>query len=250
MQALLAAFRLIRYMKCMTTPEETLTHYRARIDAIDEEIAQLLITRTTVIHEVAALKREHWPNSCHIRPGREGQMHRAILKRFSGTVFPPRAALMIWRQLIGASTHLESKLNVTVLEQGHQWLAREYFGTQIGITHASTIAEALRTIRDKTSNILILPNPTKNDWWRDMTAIHAEKLAIFAALPLIEEAPPTGLLPAVALAAVNPEPSGDDVSYWVRDGALAAVHGFEPLPEHGIFLGAHPRPIHLSDTGN
>jgi chorismate mutase len=230
----------------MKTPEDTLAEYRARIDAIDEAVAKLLVERTGIIHEVALLKRAHWPNRCHIRPGREGQMHKNIFKRFNDTIFPVRGALSIWRQLIGTSTHMESPLNVTVMERDHQWLAREYFGTQIGIRHAATLAEALEHIREFQSNILILPNPTASDWWHDAATLEAEGLKIFAHLPVIEGGLPEGVKPAVALAVITPEPSGDDVSYHIVGEHLKMVDGFMPkTTSKSMFLGAHPRPIQL-----
>ena len=85
----------------MDSPEEQLLAHRARIDQVDELIAQLLIARTQVIGDVAKLKAANWPNACHIRPAREGQMHRALVQRFRGTDFSTRTALAIWRQLIG-----------------------------------------------------------------------------------------------------------------------------------------------------
>ncbi len=231
----------------MSNPEETLAGFRARIDAIDDQLSALLVERTGIIHEVAALKRANWPNSCHIRPGREGQMHRAISKRFAGTIFPPLAALTIWRQLIGASTHIESPLNVTVMDTAHQWLAREYFGLQIGITHTSAITDALASMEDGRSNILILPTPESSDWWKHTALLAKHGLFIFGALPAALGTLPKGATPAVALAPVTPEPSGDDISYFVRDGKLEIVDGFESSREGAIFIGSHPRAIHLGE---
>jgi chorismate mutase len=227
------------------TAEQTLAGFRARIDAIDAQLSALLIERTGIIHEVAALKREHWPNGCHIRPGREGQMHRAIANRFSGSLFPPLAALTIWRQLIGASTHLESPLNATVIDATHAWLAREYFGVQIGIAHAHSFTDALPHLADGRSNLLILPTPETSDWWHHAALLAAQGVFVFAALPVALGTLPEGASPAVALAAVTPEPSGDDVSYFVRDGMLEIVDGFASSRDGAIFIGAHPRAITL-----
>ncbi|MES2985133.1 MAG: chorismate mutase [Pseudomonadota bacterium] len=227
----------------MDTPQQQLAAFRARIDAIDREMSALLVTRIGIIREVAALKAENWPSACHIRPGREGQMHAMLAQRFAGSGFPPLAALAIWRQLIGASTHLESPLNVVSLAAhgAHHGLAREYFGVQIGHQTAATLAEALASIASGTSNILLLPAPTADDWWQQAEAIRAAGLSIFASLPVV------GPTAAVALAAVTPEDSGDDVSYVVVGGTLTTIDGFAPQPNDGIFLGAHPRPITLGE---
>jgi len=233
----------------MDSPEQQLLQFRAKIDAVDAQLARLLVERIGVIREVAALKAAYWPNACHIRPGREGEMHRAIAARFADTGFSPLMALAIWRQLIGGSTHVESPLHVTYLAAypEHRFLAREYFGVQVGATSAATLAEAVAHIKTGQSNILILPTPTQHDWWRDHALLAEHGLHIFAALPLVENNCPSDCTPAVALAAVTPENSGDDISYFLRtDGTLAILNGFHTTHENAVFLGAHPRPITLA----
>lgn len=228
------------------TPEEQLAQHRGRIDALDEKLSALLIERIGIIGEVAELKAKHWPNSCHIRPGREGQMHAAIAGRFANSPFPPLAALAIWRQLIGASTHLESPLNVVSLaaHPEHAWMAREYFGVQVGEQLASSLVDALAHIRNGSSNIVILPHPEQDEWWKGAEAIRAAEVSIFAYLPVVGNNLPQGAMPAVALAKLTPEDSGDDISYHVENKELIVRPGFHP-DEAGIFLGAHPRAIHL-----
>lgn len=230
----------------MDSPEQKLADFRARIDALDVQLADLFNLRIGIIREVAALKAAHWPAACHIRPGREGQMHHAIAKRFANGPFPPLAALAIWRQLIGASTHLESPLNVVSLaaHPEHAWLAREYFGLQVGLHEAHTLADALAPIASKQCNILILPEPNASDWWQSATAIRAAGLSMFASIPVVGSNLPQGTSGAVALAAVTPEDSGDDISYHVKNGELITRDGFHPN-DAGVFLGAHPRAITL-----
>lgn len=228
----------------METPEATLQTFRAEIDAIDEQLAQLLVQRIGIIQQVATLKARHWPKSCHIRPGREGQMHRALQQRFTGTAFPPLTALAIWRQLIGGSTHLESPLVATVIDQDHRFLVREYFGLQAPVSTAQNFADALDRVKSGGANLLVLPSPDISDWWKNARMIQDAGLCIFASLPLVEGTLPAGVRPAVALAALAPEPSGDDISYYVTGGKLEKFDGFIEGRD-GIFLGAHPRPIEL-----
>ncbi|MFZ4541679.1 MAG: hypothetical protein ACOYNL_07710 [Rickettsiales bacterium] len=173
-------------------------------------------------------------------------MHNAIARRFTGSAFPPLAALGIWRQLIGASTHLESPLNVTTLtaHPEHVWMAREYFGLQVGTQLATTLVDALAHIRNGGSNIIILPAPTISDWWKGAEAIRAAELAIFAYLPVVSDNLPVNATAAVALAKLAPEDSGDDISYHVENGELVTRAGFQP-DAPGVFIGAHPRGIHL-----
>lgn len=199
------------------SPAERLAAFRTRIDAIDERIAQLLVERTGIIAEVAALKAAHWPGRNHIRPAREGQMHEALAKRFAGTDIPPIAALAIWRQMIGAATSLESPLSTVSLvhEPHHAWLAREYFGAGVGNHTDASLADMLDTMQRGIANILLLPAPAGSDWWRDAALFEKNGLAIFASLPVTTQPLPHGAAPAIALAPVKPEPSGNDISYLV-----------------------------------
>lgn len=234
----------------MASPEQKLQEFRARIDAVDDQLIRLFIERIGIIREVAALKGEHWPKPCHIRPGREGEMHQALARRFTGTGFPPLMALAIWRQLIGGSTHVESPLNITYFADHpeHRYFAREYFGVQAGTTAAASLAEALRTLDEGSSNILVLPTPPHGDWWRDTAALQRAGLFIFATLPVAAGNAPSGTMPAVALAALTPEDSGNDISYFVEaDGTLVTEPRFVTEREGAAYLGSHPRAISLTE---
>jgi chorismate mutase len=230
----------------MKKPEERLQELRGYIDQADELIAQLLIARSEVVGQVAVLKAANWPKNCHIRSGREGQMHRWVAQRFAGTAASPRMTLAMWRQLIGGSTHIESPLNITYLSNypEHRFLAREYFGVQVNSKKASTLLDAVDSIHRNESNIVVLPHPESASWWQNIGSYSGSGLRIFALLPVDTASLPTDCTPAVALAAITPENSGDDVSYFVTlDGGLEIVDGFHTQRDGAIFIGAHPRPI-------
>lgn len=220
------------------SPAERLAAFRARIDAMDERISQLLIERTAIIAEVAALKAAHWPGRNHIRPAREGQMHQAVARRFAGTDIPPIAALGIWRQMIGAATSLESPLKaVSLIHQPHHaWLAREYFGVGVGNRSEASLADMLEVMQQGEANILLLPAAESSDWWRDALLFKSHGLHVFATLPVTTQPMPLGVAPALALAPVQPEPSGDDRSYLVlvTHAAVEASELASVLPAHVI----------------
>ena len=258
--------------KTKRSPEAALADFRRKIDTLDDKLIALLIARMGIIRNVAALKAKHWPSPCHIRSGREGEMHRRIAKAFKATSFPPFAAVTIWRQIIGASTMAESPLRVAYLasEPHHYWLAREYFGPLIQLT--SVAAPSLV----ESSNILILPAPEEPgvNWWRNPIEHKGNPLRLFARIPLVNEELPGDAFPAVALASITPEPSGDDVSYFLVKSAndipklkgarmisygkdhLLILDGFVAETDTRIkkltandcsvhFWGAHPRPLSL-----
>ena len=217
----------------METPARKLEELRGRIDALDERLAELLEERIAIVEQVAALKKEHWPSLCHIRSGREGQMHRKIAERFKHSKFPAKVALFLWRQIIGASTHAESPLVIAATSEEQAELARDYFGLSARIQEVASLDAAFTAIRQQQCTIL-LAAPT------DLPVIRAiaPKLKIFAALPLVTDSSPSTL----ALAEIEPEPSGDDISYYLREGRIETQDGFAPDAQ---WLGAHPRPITL-----
>lgn len=203
---------------------------RQRIDALDDALIGLLKQRIAIIHEVGALKRDHTPADCHIRPGREGEMHRRIYNAFAGSDFPPSAALAIWRQIIGSSTHLESPITIAVAgDASLAWQAREYFGRGVTCVHVSSIREALDAVTHKKATIALLPSPTDDslvDW---VTLASNPDLRVFAALPVALA--PTEAPSCYAVAAVAAEPSGDDVSLMLFDAGTA--------PEYAIIIASN-----------
>lgn len=209
------------------SPESQLEQHRARIDALDDQLIALLKERIGIVKQVAKLKAENWPSQCHIRSGREGRMHARIAREFQGSDFPPSVALAIWRQIIGASTHVESPLTVAVVSDAQAAMAREYFGVSAHIKKFPSIAEALA---DKGCTILLAEQS-------DLPVVRAVSpaLKIFGALPLQN---PTVL----ALAKLTPETSGDDISYYLINGRIETRDGFEANDQ---WLGAHPRPVTL-----
>lgn len=209
------------------TPEQTLEQHRARIDALDTQLIALMQERIGVVQQVAALKAANWPAKCHIRSGREGRMHQRIASAFKDSPFPAAAALAIWRQIIGASTHVESPLVIAATSDEQAAMAREYFGVTATVKRFVNLAEV---IADKQRTIILATVA-------DLPVLRAiaPKMKIFAALPL-QQAEPS----ALALAELTPEASGDDVSYYLREGRIETAAGFAPNDQ---WLGAHPRPM-------
>lgn len=201
---------------------------RGRIDALDDKLIALIKERTGIINEVAVLKRANTPNHCHIRPGREGQMHKRIFEAFKGTDFNVHAAVIIWRHLISASTHLESPLSV--VSSAPSYLGHEYFGNYVTHSSVSESDEALRNVSGKKANIAIIS-------CEDAALLEKHPtLKIFAALPVIGTR-----IEAFAVAALNPENSGDDVSYFLNsDRHVVSTPEFTTELAGAVWLGSHP----------
>lgn len=233
---------------------ETLNALRQRINQLDDALIGLLKQRIDVIHEVGALKRANTPADCHIRPGREGEMHRRIHDAFTGSDFPPAAALVIWRQIIGASTHLESPITVALASDTLSWHAREYFGRSVTCTSAGSIANACEAVIAKRATIALIPAPSDDSLveWANLASY--TELRVFAALPVVladTESPA-----CYAVAAVKNEASGDDMSLLLVPAAEADAHSVilarnakealvlvEGVSADARCLGTLPKPI-------
>jgi chorismate mutase len=229
--------------------ETTLATLRSEIDAIDREMIALLKNRIQVVKQVAELKHATWPGRCHIRPGRETQMHRAMFEAFQGSDFLPEAAVAIWRHIISASTHLESPLHIATTDALRP-LAQSYFGDYVH--HISWNNGAMPA--EATIAILPFPAAANAALWQDFLKAHPT-WRIFASLPVVLHG---GLPQALALAPVQAEASGDDVSYFISTTApehatthaqlqrwtLWSIPGFITEFSSAQCVGAHGIPIH------
>lgn len=203
---------------CLTynLPMTTLEQLRADIDAIDDDLIALLKKRIEVVGRVGALKREQGASGLFIRSGREGEMHQRIVEAFKDTPYSTRAMIGIWRLLISASTHHESPMSLGVLGATDNAellaLAQGYFGDFMERRSYSSASSLLADLFDKRISIGIMPYPHNDaNWWQHLLQYRSENCVIFAQLPVHAVRPQEPC--ALAIGAVVPEASGDDVSY-------------------------------------
>lgn len=228
----------------MSTPEQQLATLRAEIDQLDSELIMRIKARCAVVEKVAALKQAHWPSRCHIRPEREAQMHARIYAAFEGSNFHPEAAVAIWRHLIGASTHMESPLHVAASTTLRPLVAA-YFGDYIN--HIAWDGETLPS--QTTIAALPFPDAASAGLWQNFAQAHPD-WRIFAYMPVVlHSAQPQALL----LAPLTPQPSGNDISYFIGASAQAGATAHSPnlfslqgfVTEHAgaTFIGTHAIPL-------
>ena len=159
-------------------------------------------------------------------------MHRRIAAAFAGSDFPPLAALAIWRQLISAASHREAPLAITSAVPAH--LARDYFGSFANHRSAANALAALSEVASNQATIAVIPPSGL------MTLARFPTLKIFAALPLSGRS-----IEALAVAEIAPEPSGEDVSYFLTaESKVETIAGFtHETPPGALWLGAHPQQL-------
>lgn len=209
----------------LNTPDDdtsaaTLAGYRREIDAIDDQLIDLLKDRIRIVDKVGKLKKSQGETGLFVRSGREGAMLRRIYEAFDGHDFNAQAAAAMWRQIIAASIHLESPLSLSVYcpknESSLFWLAREYFGGFVPIHPVGNVGQVLGDLSDGKANIGVLPYPDDSAaWWTLMAQEQEKSPKIFAHVPAIlsPELPKTTPF-GLAIGVTTPEPSGNDQSYF------------------------------------
>lgn len=209
-----------------TEPDYSIQDCREQIDALDDEIIALLKRRISIVEKVGALKKAEGQKGLFIRSGREGFMIARIFGAFKDSTFSSVAAATMWRQIIGASVHVESKLQISVMHTaelpGLLWLAREYFGAFIPMTQATAANRVISDCVKEKANVGVLPYPgdsrIEDDsalWWQQLMAQGNTSLKIFAYMPtVITPEFPRNMPHALAIGDLEPEESGNDESYF------------------------------------
>ncbi len=186
--------------------KSSLEAFRAQIDAFDEQIISLLHQRSQVVANVGKLKAEYNQQGSYIRPARESIMLKDLIVKSDG-LFPREGIASIWRTIIGASTAMESPLNLTIFakEKGYlYYLAREYFGTFLPYRMVGAASGLHQAMKDDPHTIGIVPCKASDAWWQGLLP----ECNVFACLPVVMEE----FVEALAIGQVEVLPTGDDIT--------------------------------------
>lgn len=197
------------------TQAPSLEALRARLDTLDTELLHLVDERAGIARLVAAAKAAAGAGGKFaLRPARETAILRRLLAAKSQTT---SAALVvrIWRELIGDSLSVQGPFHL------HVWggkdpattteAARNRFGAAPSLVHVAKPEEALAAARTL-GGVAVCALTPDAAWWGRLLAEPA--LKVFSALPCLAAWGPTC---ALAVAAVNVEPTGGDITFWVTD---------------------------------
>ena len=210
----------------------SLDNIRARIDAVDGQICDLIRERTALAREVGAAKRSQG-NSRPMRPAREAEIIRAMVARMGAEV-PVVSVTRIWRELIASTIEAhQGGLTVLVGGQGELWdVSREHFGSAPKLDACPDMPVILRRMRENLHTVAVMPNPKDDDpapWWAQMLDVDGPQPRVIARLPFIQPATPrlTDVGALAVAAGAEPEPSGDDRTLLIvqfdRDYSRASV---------------------------
>ncbi|HTI86647.1 MAG TPA: chorismate mutase [Alphaproteobacteria bacterium] len=205
-----------------TLRRATLEDLRAKIDAIDDSLHDLLMRRAGLAADIARLKTAApGSNGVFFRAGREAAVVRRILGRHRGP-FPAAAVVRIWREIVAGVLSLQGELTVAASSPELIEMAREHFGSGSGLRRFASPAAAIRALGQRRATAALAPWPGSTPdrrWWfalaKASTKVDAPR--VVAALPVLGERPA-----AVVLANAAPEPSGDDRTLIVVRGTVTA----------------------------
>jgi chorismate mutase-like protein len=204
----------------MSASPPDLNALRREIDQLDERIHDLLMQRAATVARLPQVKPDN--GGLFLRPGREAQILRRLLKRHAGPL-PAEALSRIWRELISALYRVQGPLRVAVhapeKSVGYWDLGRDHFGSVTPMSLHRSAHAVLRAVSDEpaTVGLLSLPEDGETDpWWPAIAVSAPSAPRVIARLPFINE--PQGRLEslsALVVARAAPEPSDEDVSLLV-----------------------------------
>jgi len=196
---------------------------RTQIDALDADLLRLIDERAALGRAIGEAKAKEAvpggsPQVSLLRPDREAMLIRKLIS------MPRKAAseavvVRIWRELISENLRIQGEaggglhLNLSAKEHSQEVLvwARERFGFAPSYGYVDDAVAAITAARDVRHITVLSLDPRGGAWWARLLA--EPKVRIIAALPEMSKARPH----AVAVAAMAPEPTGDDMTFWVSD---------------------------------
>ena len=216
----------------------TLTELRHQIDALDAELLRLVDARAALGQAIGEAKARDAvvtdPVSL-LRPDREAMLIRKLL------AMPRQAAsdqvvVRIWRELISENLRIQGQssgglhMNLVAREHSQELLvwARERFGFAPSFGYVDDAAAAIAAARDVRQISVLSLDPRSGAWWARLLA--EKSVRIIAALPEMSQARPH----AVAVAAIAPEPTGDDLTFWVSDSGERENRIIDDLGQRGF----------------
>lgn len=221
-----------------------LADLRLQIDALDAELLRLVDQRAALGKAIGEAKaREEGANASAslLRPDREAMLIRKLI------AMPRQAAsenvvVRIWRELISENLRIQGigaklrkeggglHLNLSAADHSQEVLvwARERFGFAPSYGYVNDPASAIAAARDPRHIAVLSLDPRGGAWWARILA--EPNVRVIAALPELSLGRPH----ALALAAIAPEPTGDDQTFWVSDSPERENELIDILSQRGF----------------
>lgn len=200
--------------------DKKLAEFRSRIDALDDQLIALLDERSGIVEQVGRLKAQQKDIRCILRPGREATMVRRMAEATQGKL-SKAAVATLWRTIIAGSCNIEEVMRISAYcpegSDANYWLAREYFGVFSTFTKQPQMGRVIGDVTEGNASVGVLPTPqdSAEQWWHHLIESRDRRPQVFAKIPLLEPKSKSQAPAALAIALVEPEPSGDDTTLLV-----------------------------------
>jgi chorismate mutase / prephenate dehydratase len=209
----------------MATIPSDLADLRRRIDAIDDQMHDLLIERAEIVAQVAASKRGG--DVAFYQPAREAQILRRLAARHHG-ILPVAPVLRIWREMLAATVRLETPFAVAVfapMEAHGLWdLARDHYGSYTPILACRSSREVIHAVIEGNTTVGILPMLEEDEpdpWWPHLVSQNDNAPRVIARLPFgIRGNARTGGADAFAIGRGTQQATGADRTLFVTQSAI------------------------------
>lgn len=218
----------------MSDTAPALSALRQQIDALDAQLLRLIDERAALAGQIGAAKAASGDASL-LKPDREALLLRKLLAT------PRRAAsdeviVRVWHELISENLRIQGaahgglKLALSAKDpvQDRLLWARDRFGAAPAVSYLDD-APAVITAARQPHHIGVLSLDARNGaWWARLLA--EADVRVIAALPESSE----GRFAALSIAAIQPEPTGDDVTFWVSDSRSGEADILDDLSLRGF----------------
>jgi chorismate mutase len=226
----------------MKSDQDDLSSLRARIDAIDGEIARKLAERMEVVAAIGNIKKRTENGGLALRPAREADIIRRLVKQNEDR-FPTAALVRIWRELLSATTRAQSRL-LPVIVDGSVDLRTiaDHFGSPSEPLIVANEVAALKALDANDADIAIIAIPRAQDrWWLELTdwreqrAAGTPELRVVGRLPFHDRgAPPDRLFWVVAALPIERSDEDRTVIAIETDAMITARTLLDRLRPHGL----------------
>lgn len=168
-----------------------LDEVRDRIDAVDQSLLHNLVDRTELIKAVKSFKsRQGLEEFNAMRPAREKQVLEALVAEAQDRV-PARLILMLWRELIGWATQVQSAMSVHLC-MSHDDIAfrqavADHFGSFAPIITHGSVQDLVAGLLSSQNDVAVLPAAADSvaGWLGDFVTGYEAKLEIQSILPML-----------------------------------------------------------------
>ena len=173
----------------------TLDQIRVNIDAIDDQMHQLLMQRAELVVQVAETKRlpdGTLPKGVY-RPAREASIIRRLHAQ-NKSPLPFDMVFSFWRQMIGAFTAMQSPVSVSVQAQASQGdrrdllgITREHFGATAQLTPRESFGQVANDVQTESASVGVASAQFEGEregaWWTACMSRDTSTPRVIAALP-------------------------------------------------------------------